>query len=92
MPRCCGALLGIDAGLTDEKPASMKQACLDALATACPTCFAQFDTGRARPRRKDTSRRSIPVNHIAELVAYALGAEPERLDLKSHRTETPFAE
>ncbi|MBI5015984.1 MAG: CoB--CoM heterodisulfide reductase subunit B [Deltaproteobacteria bacterium] len=96
---CCGAAMGINTGLTDEalqitdeKLASMYQAGLDALATACPTCFAQFDTGQALLRRKDKSRRSIPVYHIAELVAYALGAEPERLDFKSHKTKTPFAE
>lgn len=95
---CCGAALGINTGLaeealkiTEEKLDWMNEAGLDALVTACPTCFNQFDTGQILLRRKVKERRLIPVYHIAELVAYALGAEPERIDFKSHKVRTPLA-
>jgi heterodisulfide reductase subunit B2 len=89
---CCGAALGINTGLNDkaleitsEKLGWMNEAGLDALAVACPTCFTQFDSGQALLLRNDKSLRSFPVFHIAELVAYSLGAPVQRLNLTSHK-------
>lgn len=94
---CCGAALGINTGLTEEalkiteeKLDWMNEAGLDALVTTCPTCFNQFDVGQILLRRKRKDRRLIPVYHIAELVAYALGVEPERLDFGSHKVKLPL--
>jgi len=89
---CCGAALGINTGLreealkiTEEKLSWMNDAEIDALAVACPTCFTQFDTGQALLKRKNKQMRTFPVFHIAELVAYAMGADENRLDLKTHK-------
>ncbi len=96
---CCGAALGINTGMTDEaleitagKRGWMNEAGLDAIVTPCPTCFTQFDAGQALLRRKDKERRTIPVYHIAEIVAYALGADIKRLNLKTHKIKTTLAE
>jgi heterodisulfide reductase subunit B len=92
---CCGAAMGLNTGrtsealqITEEKVAWMNEAGLDALAVACPTCFTQFDTGQMMLRRKIKGLRTFPVYHLAELVAYALGADPARLDLESHKIKT----
>ena len=37
--------------------------------------------------RKDKDRRVVPVFHIAELVAYALGADPEAINLAAHKVK-----
>jgi heterodisulfide reductase subunit B len=89
---CCGAALSINAGrseeslrITREKLGWMNQAGLEALAVACPACFTQFDTGQLLLGRRDPSLRPMPAFHIAELVAYALGAEAEALNLRGHK-------
>jgi len=89
---CCGAPLGFNTGKTEEalqitaeKIGWMNEAELDALSVACPSCFSQFDSGQALLKRKDKNLRTFPVFHIAELVAFALGAEPAALDLNSHK-------
>ena len=84
----------------------MREAGLDALAVACPACFTQFDTGQLLLRPARSGRRgrlagngrprgetpSIPVLHIAELTAYALGMDPEAMDLGSHKIRPRFLE
>ena len=89
---CCGAALGINTGMTDkaleitaEKLGWMNEAGLDALAVACPTCFTQFDSGQALLHREDNNIRTFPVFHIAELVAYALGADVQHINFSSHK-------
>jgi succinate dehydrogenase / fumarate reductase cytochrome b subunit len=89
---CCGAALSINAGRNEEalsiaaeKLDWMNEAGVQALSVACPACFTQFDTGQLLLGRKDKQRRMIPVYHIAELVAFALGADPENLNLKAHK-------
>jgi len=89
---CCGAALNINAGrneeslqITAEKLDWMNEAGVEAISVACPACFTQFDTGQLLLSRKDKSRPTIAVYHIAELVAFALGADPEAINLKAHK-------
>jgi heterodisulfide reductase subunit B len=89
---CCGAALSINAGRNEEslqvvreKLDWMNEAGLEALAVACPACFTQFDTGQLLLSRRDGERRTIPVFHIAELVAYALGADATAIQLSVHK-------
>jgi heterodisulfide reductase subunit B len=96
---CCGASLGINAGKTEEslqitaeKIFWMNDAGMDGLVLTCPACFTQFDTGQVMLTRKNRSMRTFPVFHIAEIVAFALGASPERLDFKSHRVKPAVIE
>jgi heterodisulfide reductase subunit B len=91
---CCGAALNINAGrnqeslkIAAEKLDWMNEAGVQALSVACPACFTQFDTGQLLLSRKDGNRRVIPVFHIAELVAYALGADPEAINLGAHKVK-----
>ncbi len=95
---CCGASLSINTGkieealqMTAEKLDWMNDAQIDGLAVTCPACFTQFDTGQALLKRKDSIKRTFPVFHIAEIVAYALGSSSERLDFQSHRIKPSFA-
>jgi len=91
---CCGAAMQINAGRNEEslkiaaeKLDWMNEAGVEAISVACPTCFTQFDTGQLLLSRRDKSRTTIPVFHIAELVALALGADPETINLNSHKIE-----
>ncbi len=91
---CCGAALNINAGrnqeslqVAREKLDWMNEAGLEALVVACPACFTQFDTGQLLLSRRDGQRRTIPVFHIAELLAYALGAEPGAIQLSAHKVK-----
>jgi heterodisulfide reductase subunit B len=63
----------------------MHEAGLEALAVACPACFTRFYAGQLLLSRREPGLRLLPAFHIAELVAYALGAEAEELNLKSHK-------
>jgi heterodisulfide reductase subunit B len=57
---------------------------------ACPACFTQFDTGQLLLSRRSHGTRDIPVFHIAEIVAYALGMEPGEMDLGRHKIKAPW--
>jgi heterodisulfide reductase subunit B len=89
--------------IADEKLGWMREAELDALAVSCPACFTQFDTGQLLLSRRAAAdaegsrktgalegKRAVPVFHIAELVAYALGMGPEEMDLGSHKIKAPW--
>jgi len=91
---CCGAALSINTGMSEqslaitrEKLGWMHEADLNGLAVACPTCFAQFDGGQVMLRRKEKTLPNFPVFHIAELVALALGCDPQNLDFRAHRVK-----
>ena len=80
---CCGAALGYNAGKRDEsleilaeKLRWMQEAAPQAIVVACPSCLTQFDTGQVILRRRTPAVDTVPVYHLAELVAYALGADP----------------
>ena len=89
---CCGAALSINTGMSEqslaitrEKLGWMHEAGLNGLAVTCPTCFTQFDGGQVLLRRKEKSLNSFPVYHIAELVAWSLGCDPQNLNFASHK-------
>lgn len=63
---------------------------VDALVVACPSCFQQFDLNQAamlRRRQKEGAGEDvgIPVLYYSELVALAMGRDPEDLGLSLHR-------
>lgn len=75
-------MAGIDEGLSASMlrdavkgPQASK---VDAILTPCPFCFVQFDI-----RQKD----GVPVLYLAELMALAMGALPESIGLRYHRTK-----
>src|SRR5660398_214963 len=69
---------------------------VDALVVACPSCFQQFDLNQAallRRRQKEGAGEDvgIPVLYYSELVALAMGRDPEDLGLYLHRVDvSPF--
>jgi heterodisulfide reductase subunit B len=69
----------------------MHDAGINGLAVTCPTCFTQFDGGQVLLRRREKSLKSFPVFHIAELVAWALGSDPQNLNFKSHKVPVTLA-
>ena len=94
---CCGAALSYNVGKSDESLKILKEkldemavANVEAIAVPCPSCLTQFDTGQSLLGRTDKDMRPIPVYHIAELVAYALGTDVKKLDGRRHRVKTPL--
>jgi heterodisulfide reductase subunit B len=80
-PGCCGGGLGgIDEDLSSKMLADQGRAHrttgAQAILTPCPFCFVQFDV---------RSKGGLPVLYLAELMALAMGAAPERIGLQHHR-------
>jgi heterodisulfide reductase subunit B len=64
----------------------------DALVVVCPSCFQQFDLNQAALQRANEDVH-VPVFYLSELVAFAMGHEPEELGLSMHRVSVdPFFE
>jgi len=82
-PRCCGGgLAGIDEELSSrmlaDAAASFRPSGSTTILTPCPFCFVQFDL-----KQKD----GVPVLYLAELLALAMGAAPEKIGLHYHRSK-----
>jgi heterodisulfide reductase subunit B len=82
-PRCCGGgLAGVDerisSAILQEGVDAFRNAGANCILTPCPFCFVQFDLRQ---------KQGLPVLYLSELVALALGASPERIGLKYHRTK-----
>ncbi|MCX8032292.1 MAG: heterodisulfide reductase-related iron-sulfur binding cluster [Thermoleophilia bacterium] len=69
--------------LVQLKLTELRDLDVDGLVVACPACFLQFDLNQARER---SELGSIPVFYVAELVALALGHEPQEIGIDLHRT------
>ncbi len=87
---CCGGALdrvGEREGALDfcrRKLADLAAHEVDALVVVCPSCFQQFDLNQASIQRQ-AKAQGIPVFYYAELVALAMGHQPEELALGMHR-------
>lgn len=94
---CCGASLNYNVGKGDaslqvlgEKLEEIRIANVEAIVVPCPSCLTQFDGGQALMSRKNPGMNAVPVYHIAELVAYALGADLKTLDGERHKIKAPL--
>ena len=94
---CCGAALNYNVGKSTEslqvlagKLEEIGAANAEAIVVPCPSCLTQFDGGQVLMGRKDPALKALPVYHIAELVAYALGADLKTLDGARHRVKAPL--
>jgi len=79
---CCGAGGGVrardpDASLDilENHLEAITQAEVDAIVTVCDFCFLHFDLGQDTLKSRDRSY-SIPVFHLSQIMALAMGAEP----------------
>ncbi len=91
--KCCGGLLkGISDDtaleLAREKLANTTKAGADCISTLCPFCFVALDIGQLQVKSKFNEVYDMPILHYSELIALALGVDPEELALKSHKVKT----
>ncbi len=92
--QCCGAgLREIDQdtalSLTRRKVRQMEEMGANAILVPCPSCYLQFDAGQRLLKRSDYKEiNGIPVFYQTELLALAMGAEPESIGLQYHLIAT----
>ena len=68
--------------MLSPKLSAMKDA--EIIVTGCPTCLYQLETGQVG-LKKLGQEFNLPVFHLLELMALALGENPETLGLELHR-------
>jgi heterodisulfide reductase subunit B len=88
--KCCGGLLkGISDDtaleLAREKLSNTSKAGADCISTLCPFCFVALDIGQLQVKSKFKEVYDIPILHYSELIALALGVNPDELALRSHK-------
>ncbi len=88
--KCCGGLLkGISddtaLDLAREKLINTSKAGADCISTLCPFCFVALDIGQIQVRSKFKEVYDMPILHYSELIALALGVDPNELGLRSHK-------
>jgi heterodisulfide reductase subunit B len=91
--KCCGGLLrGISddlaLDLAREKLVNTSKAGAECIATLCPFCFVALDIGQIQVKSKFNEVYDMPILHYSELLALALGVEPEELALRTHKIKT----
>jgi heterodisulfide reductase subunit B len=90
--KCCGGLLkGISDDtaleLAREKLMNTSKAGADCISTLCPFCFVALDIGQLQVKSKFNEIYDMPILHYSELIALALGVNPEELALRSHKVK-----
>jgi len=88
--KCCGGLLrgysdDLALNMAREKLVNTTKAGADCIATLCPFCFVALDIGQMQVKLKFNEIYDMPVLHYSELLALALGIDPEELALKTHK-------
>lgn len=83
---CCGAGGGVRShvvdlanALTQDKCTKINAAGADCIVTGCPFCLLQFDNAQ-----KSFSKEGIPVMHVSQLQALAMGIDPISLGFDTH--------
>ncbi len=94
--QCCGAGLremdqDTSLALTRRKVQQAKEMGANAILVPCPSCYLQFDAGqRLLKRSKNKEFNGIPVYYQTELLALAMGAEPESIGLQYHLIDPDY--
>jgi heterodisulfide reductase subunit B len=88
--KCCGGLLRgfsdeLALELAREKVVNTTNAGADCISTLCPFCFVALDIGQIQIRGKLKETYDMPVIHYSELLALALGVDPQDLALETHK-------
>ena len=91
--KCCGGLLkGISDDtaleLARDKLMNTTKAGADCISTLCPFCFVALDIGQLQVKSKFNEVYDMPILHYSELIALALGVNPDELALRSHKIKT----
>jgi len=88
---CCGSAVSNayeEVGMHNlkRKLDSIIKAGADVIVVNCPACFQQFDTNQRNLSKEFEQQYNIPVVYLTELYALAMGANPDDIGLKYHRT------
>jgi len=91
--KCCGGLLrgvsdDLALDLAREKLLNTTKAGAECITTLCPFCFVALDIGQIQVKSKFNEVYDMPILHYSELLALALGVDPEELALRSHKIKT----
>lgn len=90
---CCGfpfSLYSLDAALEERskwKLDKIKAAKVDCIVTTCPGCYDVLEKAQLLLKRQRLSYE-IPMLHLIELIALALGFQPQEIGLDKHRIKT----
>lgn len=83
---CCGAGGGVRShvvelanSLTEDKCRNISEAGADCIVTGCPFCLLQFDNAQ-----KSFTKEGIPIMHISQFQALAMGIDPIALGFDTH--------
>lgn len=72
---------------TEVRLKSVKELGIDAIVTPCPQCLIRLEFGQIRLRAK--AKYDIPIIHVAELLALALGLDPKKFGfITYHKSPT----
>ena len=87
---CCGSAVynayeEHGSQILKKKLDAIKKAGADVICVNCPACFQQFDTLQRNLSKKFETEFNIPVIYLTELLAIAMGVNPEDIGLKYHR-------
>ena len=91
--QCCGWPLSSYATTQSFKMAGSHireaiEAGADCIVTPCPLCHLNLDSRQPEVERVIGQRLGLPILHLPQLVALALGIEPSRLGLDKHVVST----
>ena len=87
---CCGyplSLYSFDRAIDERtrwKFEQLKEAKVDAIVTSCPGCYDTLEKSQFILRRKK-EKYDIPMFHLIELIALALGFNPKEIGIDRHR-------
>ena len=86
---CCGGSLNYFSEIESltviqKKLLSIQNARADCIAVMCPSCFLQFETGQLKLQKNNVDV-NVPVFHVSELLANAMGLITTEEILKTHK-------
>jgi heterodisulfide reductase subunit B len=90
---CCGfplSLYSLDEAMEERakfKLAKMQEAKVDCMVTACPGCFDVLEKAQLLLKRQGL-HYEIPMLSLTELMALALGFQPQEIGVDKHRVKT----
>ncbi len=90
---CCGSPLTLDGKMDDSlhavvrKVEDMNRFGAEAMAVGCTSCFQQFEIGQVMAARKDLTALQLPVFHVLELMALALGWSLDDVGFREHKVK-----
>ena len=74
-------------GISGNSLLNTSNANADCISTLCPFCFVALDIGQLQVKSKFKETYDLPILHYSELIALALGVNPQELALRSHKVK-----